>query len=90
MFEESQGRGWSSRDVSREVVPSESFFQPGPQDFVASGAAEEGWGFAAGPWSGFDIKHRETKIQVLKGRLHLGTESSWSHSLLLAFSMSWA
>lgn len=35
--EERQGRGWSSRDVSREIVPSESFFQPGPQDFVASG-----------------------------------------------------
>lgn len=43
--EERQGRGWSSGDVSREIVPSESFFQPGPQDFVASGAAEDGWGF---------------------------------------------
>lgn len=40
--------------LSRGVLTSpKSFFQPEPHNFVAFVAAEEGWGLAAGPWSGF-------------------------------------
>lgn len=80
--EERQGRGWSSRDVSREVVPSESFSSLDHRILLPLELQRTG--------GGFDIRHGETKIQVLKGHLHLGTESSWSHSLLLTFPMSWA